>query len=68
MTSTKELFVAHLDEEIEQNPQWAGAILDEIFVIVKEKASTQIGASLTKLKPMIPTRENKLLSISCTET
>lgn len=30
-----------MDEDIEQNPQWAGAVLDELFAIVKEKATTQ---------------------------
>lgn len=41
MTSEKQLFLAHLDEEIEQNPQRARAVLDELFAIVKEKATTQ---------------------------
>lgn len=30
-----------LGEEIEQNSQWAGTLLDELFAVVKEKATTQ---------------------------
>lgn len=41
MSYEKDLCLTHLSEILEQNPQWSGTAMDEIFALINMKATEQ---------------------------